>query len=58
MIFGSASVPLLFTQFAFVTDWFVGANYASSLGINASISFAAVLAEDFISSKYFETSNI
>ena len=52
VFFGLSAVPLMFTQFAFVTDWFIGMNYTFAIGCMYSISLFSLVIEDLSSSSF------
>ena len=52
VIFGLAAVPLMFTQFAFVADWFIGLNYTFAIGCMYSISLFSLVLENWSSSSF------
>ena len=54
VFFGSAGVPLMFTQFAFVTDWFIGLNYTFAIGCMYSVSLFSIVIENLLSAHYYD----
>lgn len=54
MIYGFGMVSMIFTQVAFITDWFVGPNLNFALSVTSSLPYAGCILDAWISPVLFE----